>query len=376
MNKMMIVGTSALAFHGVDIEVNDTDIWGTTPSFNGEGVDYHQVPLEVLEMVWNNTGYVYPEDILAIKMSHLSWDIKWVKTLRHINLLRNLGYVYNRDLYLYMKEYHTSIHGDKNFLSLNKNNEDFFDDHVEYKYDHDYLHELVAYPHPPMYTNCLKDGEDVLIDHERFLDELSYGEQIRMFREEIAVIAVERWLVFGKLTWYTAYLAALKKTITNLTKGWANDFIIENIEHFIKPEYKYFSNILKTLEIDMSKVDMTPFHDLIESFGKDIDDVSMTDLVYALCENEIPDEFWPVEGSHSECCVYIDRLMSKAGYVHLEQDGGGEGGSEYCYGVFKLGDLIYKTEYSYYSYNGHEIDGIVESLRVVTPVEKTITVYE
>lgn len=39
MNKMMIVGTSALAFHGVDIEVNDTDIWGTTPSFNGHEID-------------------------------------------------------------------------------------------------------------------------------------------------------------------------------------------------------------------------------------------------------------------------------------------------------------------------------------------------
>lgn len=54
----------------------------------------------------------------------------------------------------------------------------------------------------------------------------------------------------------------------------------------------------------------------------------------------------------------------------------GEGGSEYCYGVFKLDDKIYKAEYSYYSYHGNEYDDIAYSLREVRPVEKTITVYE
>jgi hypothetical protein len=45
---------------------------------------------------------------------------------------------------------------------------------------------------------------------------------------------------------------------------------------------------------------------------------------------------------------YIKEVL---GYEHLEKEGGGEGGAEHCYGVFRLKDKIYKTEYSYYSHS-------------------------
>lgn len=37
---------------------------------------------------------------------------------------------------------------------------------------------------------------------------------------------------------------------------------------------------------------------------------------------------------------------------------------------------VYKGEYAYYSYNGSDYEGILSTLKEVTPVEKTITVYE
>lgn len=79
------------------------------------------------------------------------------------------------------------------------------------------------------------------------------------------------------------------------------------------------------------------------------------------CENYIPDEVF-------------DKLLLK--YEHIQQEGGGEGGSEYCYGVFKLNDKYFKAEYSYYSYNGFDYDYIADTLHEVHPIEKTITVYE
>lgn len=104
------------------------------------------------------------------------------------------------------------------------------------------------------------------------------------------------------------------------------------------------------------------FEEMKSTLGYD----SVDELVYEMCENEF-------YGSHIHDVK--DKLF-ELGYEHLEQEGGGEGGSEYCYGVFRLGDKIYKAEYSYYSYNGHEYDGIYHTLKEVKPVQKTITVYE
>lgn len=54
----------------------------------------------------------------------------------------------------------------------------------------------------------------------------------------------------------------------------------------------------------------------------------------------------------------------------------GEGGSEYCEGIFRLGDKHYKVSWSYYSHHGYETDGALDTLKLVTPKEKTIVVYE
>jgi len=71
-----------------------------------------------------------------------------------------------------------------------------------------------------------------------------------------------------------------------------------------------------------------------------------------------------------------DEYLKGAGYTHIEMEGGGEGGSEYCYGVIKIGDEYYKAEWSYYSYQGHDYDYIENTIKSVKPVQKMVTVYE
>lgn len=63
------------------------------------------------------------------------------------------------------------------------------------------------------------------------------------------------------------------------------------------------------------------------------------------------------------------------GLEFIDRDGGGEGGSEDCYTVFKHDGQHYKVAYSYYSYCGYEWYDSDEIVKV-TPREKTITVYE
>lgn len=107
-----------------------------------------------------------------------------------------------------------------------------------------------------------------------------------------------------------------------------------------------------------SKVDLSVFEELAE-----VGDTNVSYLVYNLAAGDLDFET-------------PDNFEEEYGYEHIEQDGGGEGGGEYCYGIFRLKGKTYKAEYSYYSYHGHDYDSILSTLKEVKPVEKTITVWE
>ncbi len=110
----------------------------------------------------------------------------------------------------------------------------------------------------------------------------------------------------------------------------------------------------------MSNVDMSIFEKIAEdheiTLQKVVSELASGDLDY-LCDFE-----------DGEPLDYL--------YEHIETEGGGEGGAEYCYGVFKLDGKSYKAEWSYYSYEGCNFDEIFDTLKEVKPVEKIITVYE
>ena len=229
----IIVGSSALEYFGYNrLQPKDLDVWVSTQEELEEVKgDTMLVPEHIMEMVLSIDGYALPHAVYTIKCSHLGWDNPmWEKHKQDILWLKSKGFDIIPDLYEALIEFWKTDLGDKSFLSLNKDKKQFFTDNVVYKYDHDYLHELVAHPNRPVYEGCLKDNAEVLIDKAKF-DMLPFDKQVRMFREEITVIACERWLLndywCGKISWYEAYIASLKKTITNLTKNWACDFIVK-----------------------------------------------------------------------------------------------------------------------------------------------------
>lgn len=363
----IIVGSKALSqFDLCRRNPKDLDIHITEDEIIDFKCDQYVIPEDILSLYQTikvgAVDYATPNTVYTLKCSHFAWDIHWEKTKQDILWLKHCGCELIPELYNELKLYWSYLHGNKDFLSLNKSKEYFFNDFVVYKYDHDYLHELVAFPFLPVYTKCLKDGQDVLIDKSKF-DQLTFEEQIRMFREEITVIACERWLLQdrNKISWYQSYLFSLKKTIINLTKNWASDFIILHLDEFINPDYKYFEHLLNTLlENKMSKVDMSIFEEILAYRNSENDyECDMATLIFDMVHEE-----WGIE-----------KELEKFGYKHIEQEGGGEGGAEYCYGVFQLGEKFYKAEYSYYSHQGYEYDYIVNTLTEVRPQEKLITVY-
>lgn len=105
----------------------------------------------------------------------------------------------------------------------------------------------------------------------------------------------------------------------------------------------------------------------LEYFGKfesDDDEIDLDAAIYRMCESIL------TKGA-------IEAVKQFGfDFEHIEQEGGGEGGTEYCYGVFKINGKYYKAEYSYYSYNGHEYDDIKSTIEEVFPVERLVTFYE
>lgn len=378
---MKIIGSKALEHFGVNRrEPKDTDAFIIDDMFNDPSIDCSVISKELYDLLPTNDVFVTPDTILSLKMSHFCWDIHWEKTLQDILWLMHKGFSLDEEIYQKFKKHWEVTHGGKDYLSLYKDKREFFNDHVTYKHDHDYLHELVSFPNKPIYTKCLKDGQEVLIDKEKF-DRLDFEDKVRMFREEVIVIACERWVLNdywkGKISWYQAYHLSLKKTITSLVKNWAADFMVQNLSEFVTPDYTYFKYILE--EMDMSnKVDLTVFEELTEVLDySDLDDllVALADGDDIEVSNELNysdgrDAYWAKQKEN------YNNFVETYGYSHLMQDGGGEGGAEYCEGVFKLKGVMYKVEWAYYSYNGYETGGATNTLRIVTPVEKTITVYE
>lgn len=248
----IVVGSTALKYFSLNRrEPSDLDLWLS----EGEVVeksDSQVLPMNILELVPTVNGYATPDAIYTIKCSHAVYDVHWEKTKSDILWLKSNGCVIIPELYEKLKVWWLKEHGNKDFLSLNKTKDQFFDDNVVKLYSHDWLHELVAYPNVPVYTRCLKDGHEVLIDKAKF-DLLSFEDQVRMFREEITVIAAERWVINpywkGEISWYRAHMLSVRKTATALTKNWAAEFIVLNLEHFVKPDYSYWKHMVETLKL-------------------------------------------------------------------------------------------------------------------------------
>jgi hypothetical protein len=369
---MIIVGSTALKHFGLNRrEPKDLDVWFTSMEHVPIESDSYLVTHEVMNLVPTHEGHATSNAVYTIKCSHLAYNIKWEKTKADILWLKSRGCKLLPELYAELRKLWKIDYGDKSFLSLTKNKTDFFNDHVSYKYDHDYLHTLVSYPNLPLYTKCLQEREDVLIDKVKFFN-MSTADQLRMFKEEITVIALERWVVHGNANWYVAYGMALKKTITNLTKNWAADFIISNLDYYTKPEYLLFKHPLEKLNLKGNG--MNKARELVEEFCKKLgSDEDTGDIVFRLAEGG---PYCLFSGKDYD----VQRAKTKEyladwGYKHLMKEGG-EGGAEYCRGVFELKGVAIAADYRYMSHYGHSYDSILETLTVVTPTQKTITTYE
>lgn len=370
---MVIIGSSAIKKHLDYFRTpNDVDCFATT---DVPGFDTIIVPQELIDLIpKDDTFFASLDAVFTIKCSHLGWDIKWQKHKSDVLFLKGIGCKIIPTLYRALINFWKIEHKNKPYLSLYATKEQFFNDFVSYKIDHDELHEIVAYPNKPVYTLCLKENQEIAIDFDKF-NMLSLDLQKQMFREEITVIAIERWLMnHAKVKNFSiqkAYSLAVHKTIVSLTKNWATEFLIEHLDYFVRflpePFNRFLHTTTKGKQI-MSNHVVT--HELINEI---IHEFNKLPMIIKSPSNAVPEL---TEGSSIDTAYWtiLEGSCLEIGYEVLEQDGGGEGGSESCYLIFKWKEQCYRLSYSYYSYQGYELDHA--SLMKVTPIQKMMTVYE
>jgi len=164
----------------------------------------------------------------------------WQKHMFDIVFLQKNGY--NRvipELYDILYAVWEEHYGRKR-AKLNVSAEDFFNKRIERLYDHDSIHRSIAYHDRPLYERILKDGHEVMVDKGKF-DALPYEDKLRLVREEVYATALERQVIPSgyHASPKAAYAWALRKTITDFSKGWFPLFIVLNYSELSSPDVDY-----------------------------------------------------------------------------------------------------------------------------------------
>jgi len=267
--KNLLIGSRALEYWSPDFKCKPNADWDIISlheikddtkriehhAFNALGSsDLQRYASEhTIEIAGQVVHIVNPVGLTIIKRSHLWRDLSFQKHIthyhKHLAKYRS-GFTEIDELILENRTKLTMAAYPQGHPSLKKSVKDFFDDYVEKKYNHDYLHELVAYHEKPLYTQLQRDSSSAWCDKDLW-DKLSTADKIKCVAEEAQVIAIERFLVPSNWNYAPrhAYLKALDKVCTTLCSGWFRNFAIDNYpEIFNLCDTIKFDNIRKELE--------------------------------------------------------------------------------------------------------------------------------
>lgn len=202
---------------------------------------------------WPWGEYATPSELYTLKISHAFWEINgprsWDKHASDIVFLSRKGVVFHRGLYdivlpIWKERYR------RNPTSLEQGKGVFFADAVTRKYDHDSVHESIAYGARPLYESILREGSEVAVDNAKFWA-MDLETQLKLVREEVYATALERILIPNnyKGSPSAAYHWALRRTATSLFKGeWAL-FLMLHLDELMRPDCAYMGRRISNMHM-------------------------------------------------------------------------------------------------------------------------------
>jgi len=240
----ILIGSRALAYWNPELKIKDSTDWDIISDEPIEGTEWHNPAFlnnaKMRDFYSSGQIVKFNDHILhvmnslglsIIKRSHLWRNLSFQKHITHYHKFmtykrQDYGYlaeeILQERIRLTMKEF------PQGHPSLNKTVEEFFDDYVQKKFDHDFLHELVAFYDKPLYTRLQRDSTRAWCDKDLW-DKLSLEDKTKCVAEETQVIAIERYLVPKEWNYPVkhAYLKSLDKVCTTLCSGWFRDHAID-----------------------------------------------------------------------------------------------------------------------------------------------------
>lgn len=189
---------------------------------------WHYVAQELIDMN-KDPVFMDPDMLFTLKVSHAEWNIKWEKTMADIHFLKKKGCKLNVEMMAKLREVWKQVHGKKR-VNMRKTMDTFFKDAVSRVYDHEQLHELVAFNECPMHELLRPDHGTAWCSRELF-ERLPLEQQFETALEENMAVAIER----SKLTIASkvsekriAMSKAHFQLCTSMTTGWFANFLILN----------------------------------------------------------------------------------------------------------------------------------------------------
>jgi hypothetical protein len=199
-----------------------------------KGVEYLYNPVL---FKWGCSDILTPDEIYTLKLSHLFWDLNWEKHMWDVQFLKKQGCRVIQPLFYALYDFWPEIHGKNKRSNLKMTSEKFFDNALQCKYDHDWLHTLL---NPvPTFNKVLKEGEEVEVSGGKF-NWLSWEEKANLVREEVYVMAYERW---PNMLYLKAYSIMLKKFIISHAPVWEALWIVENYIPLHKAKFNFIEHL-------------------------------------------------------------------------------------------------------------------------------------
>lgn len=248
--RNLLIGSRALNYWVPEMKLRATSDWDIISDRDIEWAEVHAPNLldnYELDRYASDDCYidhngirlyvVDPVGLGIVKRSHLWRNLNFQKHITHYHnhLAVYRGRYTLTDIeYLNRRTRLTHLAYPQGNPKLNQPVKDFFDDAVEKKYDHDWVHQLVAYDQEPMYLKLQRDKSSAWCDKDLW-SQLSIIQQTQCVVEEATVIAIERYLV--PTNWRypkkLAFIKSVDRVCTTLCSGWFRDFAIDNYPKII-----------------------------------------------------------------------------------------------------------------------------------------------
>lgn len=241
----MVIGSTAIRYYYADFPREPDDIDVAIYSGNNKRENNTEYLVNPIILKYQKEGYLSPDLMLSLKVSHLFWDNSWDKHMFDVQFLLKKEHKVDYEIYSELRTYWEITLPKIKRSDLEMSKEQFFTNMVNNDTNqHDYYHTLLE--DIPAYTLLLKEDCEVELDENKW-NRLSFDKKCNVVFEETAVMAFER---YKKTHYKVAYLKQLKDNIIKHFPEYIALFAIENYIKLQKPKYNFKTKIENGLQIN------------------------------------------------------------------------------------------------------------------------------